>query len=111
MSEIKNLWGNLAQLPDMDLPKTILEAQKKYLEVALGGMVLAEVRNSSSSGKIKISFFVYPSRHEDMEKEILSVNHGLGIYPALVKSCLDSSIEERATDDESFKQIISRILS
>lgn len=42
MSDIENLWGDLTEFPDMDLPKTILEAQKKHLETALGGMVLAE---------------------------------------------------------------------
>lgn len=111
MADIESLWGNLAELPSMDLPKAILDAQKAHLEAAVGGMVGADVRLSGSSGKIRVSFIIYPSRYEDMEKEILSITHGLGIYPAVVKSYQDSAEEERATDDESLKKIIGRILS
>lgn len=111
MSDIENLWGDLTEFPDMDLPKTILEAQKKHLEAALGGMVLAEVRQSNPSGRIRVSFVVYPSNYEDMEKEILSITHGIGIYPAMVRNCLEPNAEEKAASDEALKQIVGRILS
>tara|TARA_R100001244_G_scaffold2968_20_gene4400 strand:+ start:4168 stop:4569 length:402 start_codon:yes stop_codon:yes gene_type:complete len=111
MSDIENLWGSLTEFPDLDLPKAILEAQKSYLEAALGGMVLADVRQSNPSGKIKVSFVVYPSIYEDMDKEILSVSHGIGIYPATVRSSLEPNSEEKAADDASLKQIVGRILS
>lgn len=111
MSDIENLWGSLTEFPDVDLPKAILEAQKSYLEAALGGMVLADVRQSNPSGKIKVSFVVYPSSYEDMDKEILSVSHGIGIYPATVRSSLEPNSEEKAADDASLKQIVGRILS
>ena len=54
---------------------------------------------------------VYPSIYEDMDKEILSVSHGIGIYPATVRSSLEPNSEEKAADDASLKQIVGRILS
>ncbi len=111
MSDIENLWGDLTEFPDMDLPKDILDAQKEHLEAALGGMVLAEVRQSNPSGKVKVSFVVYPSNYEDMEQEILSITHDIRIYPAMIRNCLDPNAEEKAASDVALKQIVRRVLS
>lgn len=111
MPNIENLWGDLSELPDMDLPKHILNAQKEYLESSLKGLVLADVKQVNDSGRIKISFTVFPENNEDMAQELLSVTHGGGIYPAIVKCSVEPVGEDRAEDDESFKRVVHRILS
>ncbi|MDX1804354.1 MAG: hypothetical protein R3292_09735, partial [Alcanivorax sp.] len=51
------------------------------------------------------------SNYEDMEQEILSITHGIGIYPAMVRNCLEPNAEEKAASDVALKQIVGRVLS
>jgi len=108
----ENLWGSLDGFKKIKTPLSIVREQGEILTQATQGILQGHVKIDSQVGKIRFSFFIIAMQLNQYKYEVLNVEHGLKIYPALVCSLVKEKKSWRKCDNEtSFLETIKSILS
>ncbi|MEQ9564412.1 MAG: hypothetical protein RLN85_01060 [Pseudomonadales bacterium] len=111
MGEIRNLWGKIPEKPEGTLPRIILNKQKEYLDQEVGDEIVSEINHSKERGKVRFRLSVYPVESDELQTDIVSVLHGINIYPASIKNEITGEEPWQADNEESFMRHLERVLS
>ena len=107
---VKNLWGDLNDLPTLRTPASILKEQAEILQSHTNGMLVAEVKTSGNQNK-RIYYelnIVVPALH-NYKYNVVAVSHTITLYPVHFHSSVNNIAS--ATDESEFVQKLSDIIS
>lgn len=114
---IENLWGDLSDLETVQTPKAILQQQAALLTSATRGVLHGFVTNVETAHLgFEYDLEVVVPALNNYRYELLSIYHGVDIYPTFVRSVhLESASYSagpvRCENESEFCECIQRILS
>lgn len=106
----ENLWGDLSDLALVRTPKSLLKEQGDYLTKATNGLLIGVVHEESTVDNFWYDLNVKVPTLNNYVYTILSLRHGIELYPTNVMS-RSLPEAEQCNDEEELKQIISKVLS
>ncbi|MBI1814710.1 MAG: hypothetical protein HYR72_07020 [Deltaproteobacteria bacterium] len=80
-----SLWGDLSTIERPRTPKSILRQQAELLNAATGGVILAEVVDSSTSYQLESTLVIVAPALNDYRYTLVSVRHKIDLYPCEVR--------------------------
>ncbi len=107
----ENLWGSLDSFKITKTPLSIVREQGTLLTEATKGILQGYVKIDSESGTISFSFSIIAMRLNQYKYELLRVQHGIKIYPVLVRSTTKEKAWKKCDNETSFLAAIKSILS
>jgi hypothetical protein len=79
---IKNLWGEIKNLPKVKAPVAILHEQAQLLAELTGGLLTGEVSQAeSSSDHFVYYFYIHASSLNNYYYFVLQIDHDIHLYP------------------------------
>lgn len=107
-----SLWGNIDTQDVFRTPIGILREQAGALTEITNGILQAVVEQHNTPPTFYLSFFIIAPALNNYRIQIVSVRHGLEIYPATIAPALMAAHDEINCDDErSFIEGLAKILS
>lgn len=109
---IKNLWGEIQNLPKVKSPVAILNEQAQLLENLTSGLLvgrisLPEVRQLH---RFAFIFSISAPSLNNYSYAVLRIEHDIGLYPVSV-SKLDSAVPAKCRDADEFEAILQEIFT
>jgi hypothetical protein len=110
MSTVENLWGDIPKKPSILTPLSVLKRQASLLGDLTGGSLSGEVTTMASADGLMHVLVIVASSLNNYRVEVLSVRHGLLLYPTRITNRISGDRAE-APDQTALVSIIREILS
>ena len=106
----RNLWGDLGALEIVRTPKDILKEQASFLTKATEGVLVGNVDEMDANGDVRYDVDVQVPSLNDYTYTLLSITHGLDLYPVRV-SPRAAALTETCDDETEFEAVLRTVLS
>ena len=106
----RNLWGDLGALEIVRTPKDILKEQASFLTKATEGVLVGNVDEMDANGDFRYDLDVQVPSLNDYTYTLLSITHGLDLYPVRVSARADA-LTETCDDETEFEAVLRTVLS
>jgi len=110
MSETENLWGDLPTAEGLRTPVFLLREQAEVFTKAYKGVLTGRVSTTRSGVDLNHHLQIVAPALGQYTFGILSVTHGVQIYPAVVINLL-TNVSEQTNDEADLKVKVGKILS
>ncbi|WP_394753942.1 hypothetical protein [Crenothrix sp.] len=89
---IKNLWGEINNLPKVKAPVAVLNEQAQFLSDLTGGLLTGEISQVERSGdRFIYSFYIHASSLNNYYYFVLRIDHDIHLYPLNLTTDKDDS--------------------
>lgn len=106
----ESLWGTLPTGEGIQTPSSILNEQIVELQKATSGLLTGRLQTTQgNSGDLVIYFFIVAPTLNQYTVRLMTVTHGIQLYPCMVSSPYSPGAT-RASDEDSFRASVGRIL-
>ena len=106
----KNMWGKLDDLEPIKTPTLILKEQGTLLFNATNGVLFGKTILETAGDKFFITFDIIAQYLNEYRYTLLTVRHGLDVYPLKVGDKVHN-VEYSCETEERFVEIVEHILS
>ena len=107
----ENLWGSLDGFKKIKTPLSIVREQGSLLTRATQDILRGYVNVDSQGENISFSLFIIAMQLNQYKYEVLEVQHGIKIYPVLVRGLVEEKPWKKCHNETSFLAEIKSILS
>jgi len=108
---IKNLWGEIDNLPQIKPPVSILKEQSQMLEKMTKGLLVGKIVSNSKDNEFEYTFYINAPSLNNYTYPILMIYHEITLYPVTIEILHKKERMIECKDIEEFEAKLGNIFS